>query len=50
MGEIGKATLALIALGFGFYALLVIAPAVDRWEREAGYPYGKLCEVYRTCR
>ena len=30
-------------------ALLVSLPNIHRWEREAGYPYGKLCEVYRSC-
>jgi hypothetical protein len=30
--------------------LWVIAiPAVDRWERSNGYPYGKLCQMYGTC-
>jgi hypothetical protein len=29
---------------------LALAHNIDRWERANGYPYGKLCDVYRNCR
>jgi hypothetical protein len=30
-------------------ALIAIGPRIDAWERANGYPFGKLCEVYRNC-
>lgn len=29
--------------------LAVAAPGIHRWERENGYPYGKLCALYQNC-
>lgn len=29
--------------------LLASVPAIHRWERQQGYPYGKLCQMYGTC-
>lgn len=31
-------------------ALLMVSPAIHKWERVNNYPYGKLCDVYRNCR
>ncbi len=25
------------------------ADRINKWEREAGYPYGKLCDVFHSC-
>lgn len=30
-------------------ATLIALPRVHKWERDNNYPYGKLCEVYRSC-
>lgn len=30
--------------------MLVMSPAIHKWEREAGYPYGKLCDVFQSCK
>jgi hypothetical protein len=33
------------------FALLGYATVqVDRWERTNNFPFGKLCELYHTCR
>jgi hypothetical protein len=34
---------------FGYFMLFEVIPAVHVWERDAGYPLGKLCELYNTC-
>ena len=43
-----KTTLVIVLLGA--VVLLIALPDIHRWEREAGFPYGKLCELYRTCK
>ena len=34
---------------FAYLSLFELIPAVHVWERDAGYPFGKICEVYNTC-
>ena len=34
---------------FAYLSLFEFIPAVHVWERDAGYPFGKICEVYNTC-
>ena len=30
--------------------LLIQSPSIHKWEREAGYPFGHLCDLYRNCK
>ena len=43
----------LIACGMvlvvAIYALYKL-PDIHAWEKAHGYPYGMLCDVYRSCR
>lgn len=39
---------ALITLAV--WSLFVAVPQIHAWEKANNYPYGKLCELYRTCR
>lgn len=32
------------------FTLLFVSPALHKWERENGYPFGMLCELYRNCK
>ena len=35
---------------FAYLSLFEFIPAIHVWERDAGYPLGRICEVYNTCR
>lgn len=35
---------------FAYLSLFEFIPAIHVWEQDAGYPLGKMCEVYNTCR
>lgn len=39
----------ILGIGAGIVAI-ASADTVQRWERDNGYPYGKLCEVFRNCK
>ena len=43
-------TSLLVLVSFSFLTLAYALPAIDQWERDNGYPYGKICEVYNTCK
>ena len=34
---------------FAYLAFFEIIPAIHIWERDAGYPFGQVCEMYNTC-
>lgn len=40
---------ALAILAVTIYAMTTGIPAIHAWEKANDYPYGKLCEVYRSC-
>ena len=41
-------TASLAALAFGV-VLLLAAPVISSLEREAGYPFGQMCDLDRSC-
>lgn len=41
-------TVLILVLVTSLYTLYRM-PDIHKWERESGYPYGKLCDVYRSC-
>lgn len=42
-----QVTAWVVTLGL-IVALFATLPAIHRWEREAGYPYGKMCNSVFT--
>jgi hypothetical protein len=45
------ATAIVLTIGmFAIVAMIIALPSIHQWERDNGYPYGKLCELYRQCR
>lgn len=45
------AMVALVVASFALpiLSLLYVVPAIHAWERENGYPYGRMCDVTRSC-
>ncbi len=42
--------MALLVLMLVAALALSRAHDLSRWERDNGYPYGRLCDFYRTCK
>lgn len=40
----------LVATLISSVLLLMAVPSIHAWEQANGYPYGKLCQLYGTCR
>ena len=41
----------LLLIGLVFVLLSILAlPHINEWERVNNYPFGKLCEVYNSCK
>lgn len=47
---IGLLFMFVILPTIAYLSLFEFIPAVHVWERDAGYPFGRVCEVYNTCR
>jgi hypothetical protein len=44
-------TFALLALiSINCWALLFAVPAINAWEKAHNYPYGRMCDVFHSCR
>ena len=43
-----KIVLACVIVVLAALSGLAMVPAIDRWERQAGYPYGKMCNSIFT--
>lgn len=42
--------IALTVASFAIVVGIIALPHIHQWERDNGYPYGKLCELYRQCK
>ena len=47
--QVGYAIL-LTGLIITMSSLIVALPHIHQWERDNNFPYGKLCDLYRSCR
>ena len=47
--ELLPALFALLTLCFGIYVGILVIPTIEAYEVAHSYPFGKLCEVYKTC-
>lgn len=51
MKHVLTSALAVTAFAaFMSWAFVSAIPAIHAWEKANDYPYGKLCELYRTCK
>lgn len=41
-------TLALFLASFTLLCAIVALPSIHAWEREAGYPFGRMCQSIFT--